>query len=199
MTSPEIESPKVFISYTHDSPEHVDRVLKLADRLRDEGVDCHLDQYETSPPEGWPRWMDRQIEWADYVLVVCTETYQKRFKGTGETGKGLGAKWEGAIITQELYDAEANNTKFIPLLFSPEDLNNRPNLLRGATYYDISSEEGYEELYRRLTKQNVLLSISKQWKEKSESLSYFLLSEQSPLLTSGLLISSRTILNYFAP
>jgi hypothetical protein len=44
--------PRVFISYSHDSPEHADRVLALADRLRAEGIDCHLDQYETSPPEG---------------------------------------------------------------------------------------------------------------------------------------------------
>jgi hypothetical protein len=45
--------PRIFISYSHDSPEHGDRVLALADRLRAEGIDCHLDQYETSPPEGW--------------------------------------------------------------------------------------------------------------------------------------------------
>ncbi len=52
MMTPETESPKVFISYTHDSSEHMDRVLTLADRLRAEGVDCRLDHYETSPPEG---------------------------------------------------------------------------------------------------------------------------------------------------
>jgi tetratricopeptide (TPR) repeat protein len=153
MTTSSAESPKIFISYTHDSPEHVDRVLSLADRLLQNGVDAHLDQYETSPPEGWPRWMNRQIEEADYVLVVCTEVYQRRFKGAEEAGKGLGAQWEGAIITQELYDAAANNKKFIPVLFASEDSNKIPRILRGAQYYDLSSEEGYTELYRRLTNQ----------------------------------------------
>src|SRR5881227_242025 len=153
MATPDTEAPKVFISYTHDSPEHIDRVLALANRLRAEGIDCQLDQYETSPPEGWPRWTNKQIEEADYVLVVCTETYQRRFKGTEETGKGLGAQWEGAIITQELYDAAANNTKFIPVLLSPEDSNNIPQVLRGVQSYELSSEEGYAELYRRLTNQ----------------------------------------------
>src|SRR5690349_21637061 len=105
------ESPKVFISYTHDSAEHVDRVLTLADRLRSEGIDAHIDQYETSPPEGWPRWTVRQIEAADYVLCVFTETNQSRFKGEEEAGKGLGAQWEGAIITQELYEAAGDNEK----------------------------------------------------------------------------------------
>ena len=86
MTTSSAETPKVFISYTHDSPEHVDRVLELADRLRAGGVDAHVDQYETSPPEGWPRWTVRQIEEADYVLTVFTETYQRRFKGEEESG-----------------------------------------------------------------------------------------------------------------
>ena len=38
--------PKVFISYSHDSQEHKDRVLSLADRLRSDGIDCNIDQYE---------------------------------------------------------------------------------------------------------------------------------------------------------
>jgi hypothetical protein len=43
-----MDRPTVFISYSHDSPEHVDRVLALADRLVHDGIDCILDQYETS-------------------------------------------------------------------------------------------------------------------------------------------------------
>jgi Tfp pilus assembly protein PilF len=153
MTTSSAESPKVLISYAHESPEHVDRVLSLADRLLAGGVDCNLDQYETSPPEGWPRWASRQIEESDYVLVVCTEVYQRRFKGTEEAGKGLGAQWEGAIITQELYAAAGNNKKFIPVLLSPDESKNIPQVLRGVQAYDVSSGEGYTELYRRLTKQ----------------------------------------------
>jgi hypothetical protein len=55
MRSPHPDHPRVFISYSHDSPEHLDHVLELADRLRTDGIDCHIDQYEESPPEGWPR------------------------------------------------------------------------------------------------------------------------------------------------
>ena len=69
------EAPKVFISYTHDSVEHMDRVLALSDRLRVEGIDCRIDQYEQSPAEEWPLWCDRQVEKSDFVLVVCTETH----------------------------------------------------------------------------------------------------------------------------
>ena len=62
--------PRVFISYTHESPEHEDRVLALADRLREDEVDANIDQYEEAPPEGWPRWMVNQITEADFVLVI---------------------------------------------------------------------------------------------------------------------------------
>jgi formylglycine-generating enzyme required for sulfatase activity len=153
---PALEHPKVFISYSHDSQEHGDRVLTLSDRLRADGIDCHIDQYEVSPPEGWQRWMVNQIEDADFVLVVCTENYERRFRGREERGKGLGAQWEGAIITQELYDAENHNTTFIPVFFSPDHSAYIPIVLHGATYYDLNTEEGYEVLYRRLTNQYLI-------------------------------------------
>jgi hypothetical protein len=75
--------PSVFISYSHDSPAHRDSILALSDRLRAEGVDCRIAQYEESPPEGWPQWCDRQVEKSDFVLVVCTEIYLRRFQRRG--------------------------------------------------------------------------------------------------------------------
>lgn len=144
---------RVFVSYSHDSPAHKDRVLALCDRLRHDGVDADLDQYVEAPPEGWPRWTLRQIEAADFVLVVCTETYRRRFDGAEETGRGLGAIWEGAVLTQVLYDAAAASGKLVPVVFVPEDEAHIPTVLRGMARYDLSSETGYEELYRRLTGQ----------------------------------------------
>ena len=83
-----MKTPTVFISYSHDSPEHTDRVLAFANWLREDGIDCTLDQYETSPPEGWPKWMDRHIAKSDFVIVICTETYYRRVMGEEEPGKG---------------------------------------------------------------------------------------------------------------
>jgi hypothetical protein len=89
------EACRVFISYTHDSPEHQQRVLALAERLRKDGVDAQLDQYVAgTPAKGWPRWMEDQLGWAQFVLVICTEIYQCRFLGREEPDKrkrgGLG-------------------------------------------------------------------------------------------------------------
>jgi hypothetical protein len=45
---------KVFISYSHDSPEHSERVLALSNRLRALGIDAELDRYHVRPTQGWP-------------------------------------------------------------------------------------------------------------------------------------------------
>jgi hypothetical protein len=87
-----IEIGEVFVSYSWDSEEHIKAVLALSNRLRADGIDCVLDQYEVSPPEGWPRWMDRKIEGASLVLVVCTETYLNRVMGREIPDKGLAAR-----------------------------------------------------------------------------------------------------------
>jgi SEFIR domain len=94
----------VFISYSHDSDAHRAAVLGLAERLRGDGIEVVLDQYvEGTPAQGWPRWMLDEIERADAVLVVCTQTYYQRFRGHGPPDRGRGVDWEGAILTNELY------------------------------------------------------------------------------------------------
>jgi hypothetical protein len=156
-TEPEIKNnlPKVFISYSHDSRKHNDRVLALADQLRKEGVDCNIDQYEQSPPKGWHLWMLEQIKRSDFVLVMCTKEYQRRFLADESYGKGRWLTWEGGVIIQSIYRIGANNTKFIPVLFSDNDSRFIPTLFRNITEYVVSLQhpDGYESLYRRLTGQ----------------------------------------------
>jgi hypothetical protein len=144
---------RVFISYSHDSDGHMEQVRAVSDRLRRHGVDCRIDQYEMAPAEGWPQWMLNQIEDADFVLVVCTEVYHRRVRGREEAGRGLGAAWEGVIITQELYDAHGTSSKFIPVVFSAKDAAHRPVFLRGQTFHRLDTETGYDALYRQLTDQ----------------------------------------------
>jgi len=144
---------RVLISYSHDSQEHMDRVWNLSERLRGDGVDCRIDQHEESPPEGWPRWCRNQVQESQFVLVACTETYQRRYEGKEEAGKGLGGQWEGFVITLELYKKAAKNDKFIPLIFSAGDAKYIPDELIGATYYNPSATDGYDKLFRRLTTQ----------------------------------------------
>lgn len=176
-----MEHPKVFISYSHDSPDHMDRVLRFSDRLRQEGIDCMIDQYETFPVEGWPRWMENRIREADFVLLICTAAY----------GSGLGVRWEVNLIYNHFYRVGTVSPKFIPLLCEDGKPEYIPEPLRGFTYYQINTQAGYESLYRHLTDQplavkpdlGAMSSLSRQT-ELFRSLRVFLChsSEDKPII-----------------
>src|SRR5882762_11679248 len=113
--------PKVFISYTHESPAHRAKVLALADRLRSHGIDATLDQYEPFPSSGWIQWMKRQIRDTQFIVVVCTETYLRRWDADEQADVGLGAIYEGGLIQQLLYNAGGVNERFVPVLLGEGD------------------------------------------------------------------------------
>jgi hypothetical protein len=157
MADGETPPPKVFISYSWDSPEHLDRVLELSNRLRADGIDSILDQYEVAPPEGWQRWMERQIEEADFVLVICTARYLRRVRGKEKPDVENGVRWESVIMYQALYDAGTLNAKFIPVLFEGASASDIPIPIKSTTRYFLITDDDYVELYRRLTNQPLTL------------------------------------------
>jgi tetratricopeptide (TPR) repeat protein len=142
---------RVFISYSHDSTEHRDRVRRLADRLILDGMDAVIDLDEPNPPEGWWGWMVRQLADADFVLVVCTEGYFQR--ATAARQAGHGAKFESVLLVQMLYDSGMWNERFVPVLF--EDLPSGKILapLRPYSRYRLDRDAEYTDLLRLLTRQ----------------------------------------------
>ena len=142
-----IENPKVFISYAHKSSVYDDAVLKLSNRLRSEGIDATIDQYEEAPSEGWPRWMEKQILGSDYVVILCDDIYYRKLYSED---KGKGVVWEASIIYQLLYDAATETNKFIPAFFNDNDQQYIPVPLKSYTYYNLSEEAQYLKLYWRL-------------------------------------------------
>src|SRR5271165_909183 len=144
---------RVFISYTHETQEHMNRVWDLSERLRADGVDCRIDQQEESPIEGWPRWCRNQVQESQFVLIVSTAVYQRRYEGKKKASEGPGEQWESFVITQELYEAAGGSAKFIPVVLSRDDAQHIPLELRGLNYYDLSQPDSYDKLFRRLTSQ----------------------------------------------
>jgi phospholipase C len=145
--------PKVFISYSHDSQEHLDRVLALSDKLRADGIDALIDQYEPTPRDGWPLWMDLEIQKADFVILVCTEFYLRRVEHREDPGKGRGVLWEAKLIYTHLYLSDSLVQRFIPILFDDDEHANIPTPLRTMAFYQVDTKDGYEDLYRHLTQQ----------------------------------------------
>jgi len=119
-------------------------VWAFAEYLREQGLDVVFDtdvRSPAGPSEGWPRWMENQVEAADWVLLFIDETYRRRFDGHEDPDKGRGVTWEGCIISHRLYHSSTNNTKFIPVLADSEDLSLLPTVISGATYYRIPTDQ----------------------------------------------------------
>lgn len=144
-------APRVFISYSHDSEAHREAVLDIAHHLRAWGIDVRLDRFVPAPDEGWPLWMMTQVDTADFVLIVCTETYRRRFEGHEALGKGKGITFEGLLSIQHIYEANARNTKFLPVVLDTAADTDVPLILRPYTRYTLPGQ--FEALYRHLTGQ----------------------------------------------
>lgn len=159
------ESVQVFISYSHDDSFHKANILSLAQELRSSGVNASIDRFvENDPPLSWPLWMQEQVEEADAVLLVFTETYTRRFVNRETLGTGLGAKWEGAVVTAHLYHSQAATSKFIPILIDGSDLQYVPAPLSLTTFYVVGTMEQreadsayFEPLLRRLLGQPAIV------------------------------------------
>jgi len=149
-----METPvTVFISYSHDSSSHTKKILELSDRLIKDWINCILDQYSPSPKEGWLKWMSRNIEEANYILVVCTSIYNDRTKSTSIMKNGNGVRFESLLTFQDLYDNGLINNNVIPVILKNKDKIYIPKLLRPFQYYSLEDKNGYNDMYRLLTDQ----------------------------------------------
>jgi len=133
-------SPKVFISYSHDSERHKDWIRKLSERLRSDGIDILLDQWELGPGDDVTYFMERALSSCRRVLIICTEEYIKK----ANTLKG-GVGYERMIITAEIAK-NLKKRKFIPILRNviKERL---PRFLGSRIYIDLRTVEFDQSQY----------------------------------------------------
>ena len=140
--------PKVFLSYSWDSEDHKHWVKEFATRLRADGIDVTLDQWETVHGDQLATFMESAIRESQFVLIVCTPSYKVR----SEQREG-GVGYEGDVLTAEMM-TDRNNRKFIPVLRSNTWKNAAPSWLSGKIYSDLSadpySEQNYQDLVRTL-------------------------------------------------
>jgi hypothetical protein len=101
--------------------------------------------------------MDHQIAESDFVLVVCTATYRRRFEGKEDLGVGKGVRWESLLTANRIYGDDSINDRFIPILLASGTPDDRPIVLSGYTYYQPETDEGYDMLCRRLTRQPLIV------------------------------------------
>ena len=137
-------NPTVFISYSWDDDNHKEWARALAARMRADGIDVKLDQWETVPGDQLPRFLETSIRENDFILIICTPNY-KRKSDNREGGVG----YEGDIIAAEVLTT-GNHKKFIPILRRGSWKESAPSSLLGKFYINLSgdpySQKGYDDL-----------------------------------------------------
>jgi hypothetical protein len=151
---PQERPPKVFISYSWETPEHRQWVSQLGVYLRSRGIEVILDQWHLRGGADVVAFMQQSLQEADRVLVISTPTYvTKADRRTGGVG------FEHMIVTGQLMK-NLGTTKFIPIILDaqkpvlPAELSTRIYFNLGAGP-DI--EARFEALVRELHNAHVPL------------------------------------------
>ncbi len=137
--------PTAFISYSWDDEEHKRWVRDLATRLRTDGVDVKLDQWELAPGDQLTTFMESSVRESRFVLIICTPQY-KRKSDRREGGVG----YEDAVMTSEVYNSGANWRKFIPILRREEWPASAPSWLQGSYRIDMRDNQYKSDSYQDL-------------------------------------------------
>lgn len=139
-----MQTPTVFLSYSHDSDEHRDWVYQLACRLVQNGVEVVFDQWSIRLGSNILKFMEKGLKNSDRVLVVCTDNYNKK------SNEGLGGVgYEKSILTAELFHAQDTN-KFIPCIRGVSTGFKTPACLGERAYIDFTDAAQFDANLKQL-------------------------------------------------
>lgn len=146
-----------FISYAWQPIANKDWVRAFATRLRDDGVNAILDQWEVRPGDRIPQFMTQSISKSDYVLIVCTESYKRKsddptYDPSRAPDDGVsGVSFEGYIMTAELLAGISPERKFIPIWRDGKQWkSSAPSWVVGKRYIDFRGDPYNEDAYSEL-------------------------------------------------
>ena len=146
LTSP-ASRPKAFISYSWDDEPHKEWVLRLATRLRTDGVDVVLDRWHLRLGADKLHFMETSVSQSDRVLLIGSPTFATR-----ANNRSGGVGWEASIVTGELAD-DLTQTKFVPVLKTGEWNTSLPHWLRPRLGVDLRGDPYSEEQYGLLLRE----------------------------------------------
>ena len=146
-----METHRVFISYSHDTPKLKQWVSELAVQLRRNGVETILDQWDLGPDDDVTLFIERGFKDSDKVLVICTDSYVSK-ANDGEDSIG----YEPMIVTQKLVENLGTN-KFIPIIRQTEWEDKTPEFLKEQVYIDFTDDNQFDEKFDVLLHERLLV------------------------------------------
>lgn len=145
-------SPRIFISYSWTSDEHVEWIADLGERLMNDGIDVVLDQWSLKDGQDLNTFMEQMVNDTTIKRVIIVSDALYAAKADARKG-GVGT--ESQIISQEVYE-KVDQQKFVPLIRErdEEDKPCLPIFLKSRKYIDFSNvdneAEAYEDLIRNI-------------------------------------------------
>lgn len=131
----------VFMSYSWDSEEHKEWVLRLAEALqREPDIEVSFDGFDTWAGKDLTHFMERGLE-CERVVIVITPNYVERSRG-----RVGGAGYETSLITADLMKDMRQDT-FIPVLRAGDDV---PPFLGTKFRIDFRDESRLDESLMKL-------------------------------------------------
>ena len=127
-------NPRVFISYSWDSPEHKLWVESFARELRKDGIDARIDAWRDES-QSIDDFMMLELERADFVIAICTPQYKQKIienaEGDVKTASGFEMGTAAAL-------RRAGGKDVIPVLRAGEWTEAAPSSLISYRFYDFT-------------------------------------------------------------
>lgn len=133
--------PRVFISYTHDSVPHRERVGVFAEKIRTNldgtGVEVVSDHVLPAggPDEDFRRWSEQMADECEIVIPVFTSSYRKCWDGKHPKNVRSGGTNEATVVAARVNDAGGSINFLRVVIFTDADKNFIPKRLSNLKYF----------------------------------------------------------------
>ncbi len=134
-------NPKVYISYSYDSEKHIQWVRDLGERLRADGIDVLLDQWELLPGDDILQSQQQWIRECEAVVVVLTPGYTIRI-GDKDTGVGFDLAY-----LEQLLEQSSAAPRIIPIIREEDPTFSFPDWLERLYRLDFRTNQQIETSY----------------------------------------------------
>ena len=152
-----IDKPKVFVSYSWNSPSNQQNVFELIQKLELDGISVMYDRKDLYPGQDMNYFMESMLtsDKVDAVIIVCNKDYAEK---ANERKGGVG--YESEMIISEIRD-DPLQRKYIPVVIEHDENGGLPlpNFLKSRLCVDLSKDGGYADLLNAIRKLKENLSI----------------------------------------
>ncbi len=146
-----VENPKVFVSYSHDSPKHLLWVSEFCAKLEQNGVQIIFDQWHLSSDNTPKQFKESGVNNSDRVLVICTDSYVGK---ANEEESGI--SYEPMIVTNR-YIEDLGTNKFIPIIRQTKWEDKTPEFLKDRIAIDFTDDNQFDAKFEELLHERLLV------------------------------------------